>query len=148
MHTSALQAGQPGGRRKSRGNYSHLLGLVGGSRQAKGSLRQGATLSQNVRPTNSQSIGVKEFRFSPVEFEVLMCGGICEFFCGEFPWKLRDENQRKISPIFCRIFHQSPCKFHPKIPPEFRSGGRIKNAFCDPTLKMCKNTLYPPHGYN
>ena len=28
-------------------------------------------------PTNSQSVVVKKFWFSSVEFEVLMCGGIC-----------------------------------------------------------------------
>ena len=37
-------------------------------------------------PTNSQSIDVKEFWFSRVEFEVLMCGGICvKFLVADFP---------------------------------------------------------------
>ena len=37
-------------------------------------------------PTNSQSIAVKEFWFSRVEFEVLMCGGICvKFLVANFP---------------------------------------------------------------
>ena len=37
-------------------------------------------------PTNSQSIAVKEFWFSRVEFEVVMCGGVCvNFFVANFP---------------------------------------------------------------
>ena len=43
-------------------------------------------LSTNLGPTNSRSIAVKEFWFSRVEFEVLMCGGICvKFIVANFP---------------------------------------------------------------
>ena len=42
-----------------------------------------------------------------------------EIFCGHFPWKLKDENLRKISPKFRRIFRRSLRK----IPQELRSGG-------------------------
>ena len=43
----------------------------------------------------------------------------CEIFCGHFPWKLKDENLRKISPKFRRIFRRSLRK----ILQELRSGG-------------------------
>ena len=42
-----------------------------------------------------------------------------EICCGHFPWKLKDENLRKISPKFCRIFHRSLAK----TSQELRSGG-------------------------
>ena len=42
-----------------------------------------------------------------------------EIFCGHFPWKLKDENLRKISPTFRRIFRRSLRK----ISQELRSGG-------------------------
>ena len=42
-----------------------------------------------------------------------------EIFCGHFPWKLKDENLRKISPKFRRIFRRSLRK----ISQELRSGG-------------------------
>ena len=42
-----------------------------------------------------------------------------EIFCGHFPWKLKDENLRKISPKFRRIFRRSLRR----ISQELRSGG-------------------------
>ena len=33
-----------------------------------------------------------------------MWRNLCEISCGQFPWKLKDENQRKNSPRFRRIF--------------------------------------------
>ena len=42
-----------------------------------------------------------------------------EMFCGHLPWKLKDENLRKISPKFRRIFRRSLRK----ISQELRSGG-------------------------
>ena len=42
-----------------------------------------------------------------------------EIFCGHFPWKLKDENPRKISPKLRRIFRRSLRK----ISQELRSGG-------------------------
>ena len=51
-----------------------------------------------------------------------------EFFCGHFPWKLQDENLRKISPKFHRIFRRSLTK----ISRELRSGGmRAQVAISD-----------------
>ena len=46
-------------------------------------------------------------------------GFFVKFFCGHFPWKLKDENLRKISPKFRRIFRRSLRK----ISQELRSGG-------------------------
>ena len=48
-----------------------------------------------------------------------------EIFCGHFPWKLKDENLRKISPKFCRIFRRSLRK----ISQELRSGGLRAQLF-------------------
>ena len=46
-------------------------------------------------------------------------GFFVNFFFGHFPWKLKDENLRKISPKFRRIFRRSLRK----ISQELRSGG-------------------------
>ena len=48
-----------------------------------------------------------------------------EMFCGHFPWKLKDENLRKISPKFHRIFRRSLRK----ISQELRSGGLRAQIF-------------------
>ena len=47
-----------------------------------------------------------------------------EKFCGHFPWKLKDEKLRKISPKFRRIFRRALAK----ISQELRSGGLRAHA--------------------
>ena len=47
-------------------------------------------------------------------------------FCGHFPWKLKDENLRKISPKFRRIFRRSLRK----ISQELRSGELQAQLLC------------------
>ena len=62
-----------------------------------------------------------------------------EIFCGHFPWKLKDENLRKISPKFRRICRRSLAK----ISQELRSGGLRAQA---PPCKMIKAAT-TPEGY-
>ena len=50
-----------------------------------------------------------------------------ENFCGHFPWNLKDENLRKKSPIFRRIFRRSLRQ----ISQELRSGGLRAQNFGD-----------------
>ena len=61
----------------------------------------------SIGPTNSQSIAVKEFWFSRVEFEVLMCGGLCaKYIATNFPQiegRESTENFAKISPRFSSV---------------------------------------------
>ena len=63
-----------------------------------------------------------------------------EFFCGHFPWKLKDENLRKISPKFRRIFRRSLRK----ISQELRSGGLRTQIFSPPPKKFPADTLPAP----
>ena len=51
-----------------------------------------------------------------------MWRNLCEIFCGHFPWKLKDENLRKISPKLRRIFRQSFQIDRPKFHPKFALG--------------------------
>ena len=45
-----------------------------------------------------------------------------EISCGQFPFKLKDENQRNISPKFRSVFSSVSLKISSKFSPEFRSG--------------------------
>ena len=67
-----------------------------------------------IGPTNSQSIAVKEFWFSRVEFEVLMCGGICvKFLAANSPGN--NENFANISPHFSSVSLESTAKMFTRI---------------------------------
>ena len=71
-------------------------------------------------PTNSQSIAMKEFWFNRVEFEVLMCGGICvKFLAANFPGNCRTKINEKLHQNFAAFFISllEICsqKFHPNF---------------------------------
>ena len=72
--------------------------------------------SRHIGPQSPQSCSSEKTQFgAPWKMSTIFR----EIFCGHFPWKLQDENLRKISPKFRRIFRRSLRK----ISQELRSGG-------------------------
>ena len=99
-------------------NSVHLMVLWGSASRHSllDTVKKHMVKRENVGPPSPQRCSSEKTLFGALW---KMSRIFCENFCGHFPWKLKDENVRKISPKFRRNFRRSLAKNSQ----ELRSGG-------------------------
>ena len=73
---------------------------------------------------------------------------LCEISCGQFPWKLKDENRRKVHQYFAAFFISLLEIYGQKFHPNFALGSYGHNFFSWRAFRPRKKYLCPPPPKN